>query len=279
VTLRQKQEYAEFLRQEKAKEAAATEAKRQAAREQELATLYTSPSAELAKAAPSGIPRLSEEILAVAIDNAFNRFREALAAEGVTLSPSGDQKIANASSANAIPNGINWTKPEAFRSLYNHMSNLGAFSDADRTITQQPQPVQPVQEKKLTLDDISLSTREGERLGKEIAFDEVTDQWAVTFRAFTDSLYRNFNGFILTDTQRRVFYDTMLRRGMDFTKPKDYDTVRVALVKSGDLPSHLLYPAEILDRDMESADLSNREVRQEFARRSRQLTQQQQRQN
>jgi len=278
MSIRQRQEYAEFLRQEQAKEQAATEAKQQAAREQSLSTLYTAASPELAKAAPAGIPRLSQEILAVAIDNAFNRFRETLAAEGTTLTEAGVQKLANASTVNAVPNGINWTKPESFRNLYDYMSDLGAFSNEDRTVTRQPEP-QPVQ-KKLTLDDVSLSTREGERLGKEIAFDEVTDQWAVTFRAFTDSLYRNFSGFILTDPQRRAVYDTMVRRGMDFTKPKDYDRVRVALVKSGDLPSHLLYPQEALDHWTESADLSNLETRKELARRSRQIeAQQQQRQN
>ena len=75
---------------------------------------------------------------------------------------------------------------------------------------------------------------------------------------------------MLTPIQRQTFYDTMLRRGMNFHRPKDYDTVRVALAKSGDLPN-LLYPSERLELEMEMSDLNDRDVRRQFAQRSREL--------
>ena len=58
-------------------------------------------------------------------------------------------------------------------------------------------------------------------------------------------------------------------------RPKDYDTVRVALARTGELPSHLIYPSEQIQIDLETADLSKPEVRREFNRRERQLQEQQ----
>jgi len=60
----------------------------------------------------------------------------------------------------------------------------------------------------------------------------------------------------------------MTRRNKKFKRPADYDEVRVALVQVGSLPQHLLYPSEKLAIDVESADLNDREVRREFARRT-----------
>jgi hypothetical protein len=133
--------------------------------------------------------------------------------------------------------------------------------------TEKPEP---------TFDDIAstLSTQSdaGNKALKIAAVDAalsgpIREMWS----AFAGSLYRNFNGFVFTEKQKCVFHEAMKERRMNWLRPTDYDLVRVALVRSHDLPAHLIYPKEQLQIDMESADMSKPEVWREFNRRERQL--------
>jgi hypothetical protein len=139
------------------------------------------------------------------------------------------------------------------------------------------QPVaKPVESTEPTFDELlattSGETREGRAKLREAAFREmVNGEYHATWSAFEASLYENFGGFVLTPKQRQAFYDTMIRRGMNFHRPKDYDRVRIALTQSGDLPPGLLYPQERLEFEMEMSNLNDREVRRQFAQRSREL--------
>jgi hypothetical protein len=130
--------------------------------------------------------------------------------------------------------------------------------------------------KPTTLDNI-LNSNNGETTeGRKRMVEAVTDSlihrdFANCWAGFANSLYENFNGFMLTERQKQTFYDTMVRRNLNLNRPADYDLVRVALCRSGDLPSHLLYPAEKLALEVEDADMNDFNVRQAFARRTRLL--------
>jgi hypothetical protein len=138
------------------------------------------------------------------------------------------------------------------------------------------QPKKPESPKPTTLDNI-LNSNNGETTeGRKRMVDAVKDSvvhsdWANCFAGFKNSLYENFGGFILNDRQTKTFIETMWRRNLNLNRPADYDMCRISLVKSGDLPSHLLYPAEKLALEVEDADMNDRNVRQAFARRTRLL--------
>jgi hypothetical protein len=170
--------------------------------------------------------------------------------------------------------------PESLRVIFNRMMSLGIFKGETTFQERTPEPTvrEDVPPAEPTLDELlattSSETREGRRILREAVHKAaVYGEYRETWAAFTDSLYRNFEGFVLSDSQEKTFYDTMVRRGMNFHRPADYDRVRISLVSSSDLPSHLLYPNERLELDMENADLNDRNVRREFARRSRALAQ------
>ncbi|MGD0163700.1 MAG: hypothetical protein ABSB39_14635 [Candidatus Sulfotelmatobacter sp.] len=142
------------------------------------------------------------------------------------------------------------------------------------------QPKKPESAPKPTTLDNVLNSNNGETTeGRKAMINAVQEElvyrdYNKVWSAFASSLYENFNGFMLTERQKVTFYDTMIRRNKNFNRPADYDAVRVALVKSGDLPSHLLYPAEKLALEVEDADMNDFNVRQAFARRTRQLANQ-----
>jgi hypothetical protein len=269
MTLRQRQEYSAFLAEEQAKQEAAEAAKRLAAFEQERTTIFTAPSARLAEICqPASKHRLSEEMLATAIEFAFQSFRRSLAASGVKIE---DQAIPRFVAVAGVNPTLNYTKEATWKSVYDHLESLGVWTDADRTITQQPQPVPPVQ-KKPSIDDISLNTREGERLGKEIAFEDMTDEWGVVFRQFTDEIFRS-TGHVFTDSERRSLYNLMLRRGLDFRNMKHLHQAKCALIRAGELDPKLYTKRESLDAFIEKSDINDPEVRQEIARRNRVIVQ------
>jgi hypothetical protein len=210
-----------------------------------------------------------------AIRNAFDAFRLGLDNRGVTLLPAGLTKLQRVAELNET---VDWANPESFTKAFDYIESLGAFNDTDRTVPAQApveQPaIQPTAEPTLDelLETTSSETREGRaKLRDAVQRAAVHGEYHATWSAFEASLFQNFGGFVLTPIQKQTFYDTMLRRGMNFHRPKDYDAVRVALCKSGDLPSGLLYPSERLELEMEMSDLNDRNVRRQFAQRSREL--------
>src|SRR5882762_7462071 len=209
------------------------------------------------------------------IREAFDTLRLELSERGVTINPVGMEKIRRVVELNS---SIDITKVENWRVLYSHLDDLNVFTDRDRTVIESKPVVQPKPSEKPSLDrlleTVSGETREGRALLAEAVMETaIAEEYRPCWQAFTESLYRNFNGFVLSEPQRRLFYDTMVKWNCNFNRPKDFDRVRVAMCKNGDLPG-LLYESEKLDIEMEKADLNNLEVRREFARRSRQLTEQ-----
>lgn len=238
--------------------------------------LFKIPSEDLsaaAIAAPENIPGTVEEIrgeIKTALDSALAELER----EGVTLHDSGKEKMKAVSRLNL---NVDWRIEANWKTLYDVMVVLAVFTDEDVTV---PQPVveeTPVPKQSLDelLQTISAESTEGRKKLVEAVTDSVlTGEFRTCWQAFIASIAQDF-GYAFTEAEKKLIYDTMVRRNLSFKLPKHYDLVRVALTQAGSLPRHLVYPAEQLALDVESADLNDREVRREFARRTRLLADQQ----
>ncbi len=285
MSIRSKQGYAEFLKEDAIEQQQrAGELKRRQARE-----LFETPSPWMVENLPQISPEAnagkSIEQVVQEIRGSFDAFRLGLDTRGVTLLPAGLTKLQRVAELNE---SVDWANPESFTKAFDYIEFLRAWNDTDRTIPVQTPVEQPVTQPtaEQTLDELlettSSETREGRaKIRDAVQRAAVHGEYHATWSAFEASLYENFSptpenvaqghkGFVMTPIQKQTFYDTMLRRGMNFHRPKDYDTVRVALCKSGDLPA-LLYPTERLEIEMEMSNLNDREVRRQFAQRSREL--------
>lgn len=212
------------------------------------------------------------ETIAAEIRDAFNKFRINLVQRGVTLHQGAMQKFRKVAEVNPT---VDLRIVSNIQIVYEYMDEIGVFADADRKVKQEP-PVQPAPRHNLDklLETVSAESTEGRKKLQEAIVDSLVNrEWANCWAGFADSLYKNFDKFMLTERQKQTFYDTMVRRNLNLNRPADYDTCRVALVRSGDLPSHLLYPTEKLAHEVEDADMNDYNVRREFARRTRQLAQ------
>jgi hypothetical protein len=172
--------------------------------------------------------------------------------------------------------GATMTSGQSWQEAFLHLKDsLHAFADGelDSSRVPRPRPAEaPAPRHNLDelLETVSAESTEGrKKLEEAIADSLVHREWANCWAGFANSIYENFDGYILNNREKQIFYDTFVRRNLSMNRPADYDRVRVALVRSGDLPSHLLYPQERLAAEVEDADLSDRNVRQEFARRTR----------
>lgn len=219
--------------------------------------------------APARVDGTPENLIAE-IRAARNEFRLNLERSGVILHPSAMDKFRTISELNPtvdLRSVTNW------QTMYSHMDECGVFTDTDRTMKQKRSET-PVEKPTLDaiLDQNNGETTEGrKRMVKAVEHTLVNRDWANCWAGFANSLYESFSGFMLTERQKQTFIETMWRRNLSLNRPADYDVCRVALVRSGDLPSHLLYPSELLANQIEDADLNDREVRRQIAQRSRQL--------
>jgi hypothetical protein len=156
---------------------------------------------------------------------------------------------------------------------------MGAFVDGDLTYdpSKAPRPVEaPAPKANLDelLNTVSAESTEGRKKLIEAVTDAaITGEFRACWQAFVTSIYENF-GHVFTEQEKKLIYDTMIRRNRNFNRPADYDEIRVALAQSNNLPPHLVYPSERLALDVESADMSDWNVRREFARRTRELADQ-----
>jgi hypothetical protein len=171
--------------------------------------------------------------------------------------------------------GKNMSTVSAWQACHDRLVACDCYGGDDELANQPKRPESPAS-KATTLDSI-LNSNNGETTeGRKAMIEAVKDtlihrDYRNCWAGFANSLYENFNGFMLTERQKETFYNTMLRRNLSLNRPADYDVCRVALVRSGGLPSHLLYPAEKLALEVEDADMNDRNVRQEFARQTRLL--------
>jgi hypothetical protein len=183
--------------------------------------------------------------------------------------------------AQAQVGGQDMSNPKAWSDAFDHLLNvLKAFQPGELIVDESklPKPIEQAP-KKQTLDEV-LNSHSGETTeGRKAMIKAVEDslinrEWANCWLGFTTSIYENFDGYMLTKREKDTFIETMIRRNLSLNCPAHYDSVRVALVKSGDLGKgfpHLLYPSEVLSAQMEDADLNDREVRRQIAQRTRQL--------
>jgi hypothetical protein len=212
----------------------------------------------------------------------YEAFKSDLASRGCALSDTGWARLGSYLAVLVYNRNISLASVDSWAIGLERLSSLGCFADGEITgyaaavaaqEARKPKPVKPEPTFDELLDSVSGESREGRKALINAAVDAaLTGEIRQTWSAFEESLYRNFNGFVLTRKQSETIYKAMISQGMNLLRPTDYDKVRVALVRSGDLPKHLLYPQEIICIDMESADMNDLATRQEFNRRARQLS-------
>jgi hypothetical protein len=198
-------------------------------------------------------------------------YADSFSKSGFNLNPDGVLRLCCFGESQARA-GCDFSQPLGWQAAFDHLKdNLHAFGD-ELDSSRVPQPVEtPEVQPQPTLDELLETTSGESAAGRKKLIDAVTEdlsngEYRACWSAFVTSIYDNFR-YVLNDREKRLIYDTLLRRGR-LNSPRDYDAVRVNLVQAGSLPSHLLYPAEKLAIDVESADLNDREVRREFARRT-----------
>jgi len=214
----------------------------------------------------------TEDGIRKAVGEAFETLRQELETRGITLQTSAVARMIEC----ARTQNINIMEVRNVRAMFSYLEGIQFFTDEDVTYPPVPAPVaEPVAETKQSLDDLlattSSETREGRALLESALYEEMTTEYRQVWQAFERSLAQNFNGFCLTESQRRAIYNTMLKRGLSLLNPAHYDSVRVSLSKAYNLP---LYPMEKLTQEMEDADLSDRNVRIYFAQRTREIQEQ-----
>jgi hypothetical protein len=203
-------------------------------------------------------------------ERAITAYAETLPAKGVTFTDDDSRRKWALFCWNAASTGT-CINNETLTRLTERAGSLGIGITLPRAKVKQA-----TEKPEATFDDIAstLSTQSdaGNKALRIAAVDAaLTGEVRQTWAAFKESLYRNFNGFLLTDAQGLTFYRAMVERRANFLRPTDYDSTRVSLTRSGDLPAHLRFPHEQLQIDMETADLSDPEVRRTFNHRERQL--------
>jgi hypothetical protein len=119
--------------------------------------------------------------------------------------------------------------------------------------TYQPEPEQ-APEKELGLDDLEkldLGTREGARLGRQIAERHYFSEEASTvWSRWVESVRQNF-GYRLSEEQKRLAFDHMRSANENFLDKSAYDRTRRALVNRGILSDSCLTEEELLSRWVE----------------------------
>lgn len=174
--------------------------------------------------------------------------------------------------------GRDMSNVAAWESAFEHMREVLKAFAAEEVIVDESKLPKPV-ERKPSLDEI-LEAEDGEsasgrrRMIAAVENDFLDNNFRNCWLGFTNSLYERF-GYVLTEKEKKTFIEAMFRLNMNLNRPADYDKIRVALVKSGELGKgypHLCYPSEILEAEIENADLNDYEVRRSIAQRTRQLS-------
>jgi hypothetical protein len=281
-------EYKQFLLDEQlaeAKQQADAAAKKQQqfleANGDKISTLLSIASAveaaesKTAFAAPS--PRFAKECkpakdstTAESVKTAFEQARASLKAKGVVLNDGGIRKIVTFADINP---GVDWSDPESFILAHYWLAKHQLYEDGDG---ERVPVVTPVAEPKPSVEDIErmeLSGLENDRKAKQLIQAEFSDEQQKVWQAFTDSLYKAFNGFMLTQEQSLYIYNLMRRRGYSFLNPVDYDSARVQAVRDKVIPESILYPQEALDLYIERNDVNDPEVKHQIVVRQRVINQ------
>lgn len=234
----------------------------------ETKTAFTAPSPRFAKECKSA----KDSTTAENVKTAFEQARAWLKAKkGVVLSDGGITKIVTFADMNP---GVDWSDSESFILAFTWLSQHRLFEDGDGERV--PVVETPVAEPKPSVEDIErmeLTDQTSIRKARQIVQADFTDAQQRVWQAFTDSLYKNFNGFMLTEEQALYVYNLMRRRNYSFLNPVDFDKARVQAVRDRVLPETLLYRPEKLELYIETHDINLPEVKAYIATENRLITQ------
>ncbi len=198
------------------------------------------------------------ETVAAEIRGAFNKFRLDLEQTGVTLHRSATPKFQRVIAQNPT---IDLRLESNWRLIYDRMSELGCFTDADRTVREQ-QPAQPVeQQTRPSWDDvekINISAgSDSERKARTLVTSLMTTEIQPKFDRWAHSLIDEF-GHYLTEKQIRAACDWFTNNSHRHSPmiEKSWDACRRNLVSRFILPDSCLRPAEREAQAIENVNLS-----------------------
>ena len=143
----------------------------QARRDDIARTIFTEPSAELQERCTliSGRVAGSVEDIRAQIHEAFNSFRLESENSGVRLEPAGIEKMNRVAAQNMK---VDYRDPQSFSELFNLLESLNCFTDHDRTITRQPERVEPIAQPQRTLEGLNTDTVEGRKQASALMLQE-----------------------------------------------------------------------------------------------------------
>jgi hypothetical protein len=207
--------------------------------------------------APARVNGTPETVVAE-IRDAFNKFRLDLEQTGVTLHRSATPKFQRVIAQNPT---VDLRVVSNWQTVYDTMSELGCFTDADRTV-KQDQPVPPVEKRTRPswdeVEKINISAgSDSEREARRLTTNLMTQELQVHYDRWAQSLIDEF-GHYLTEKQTRAACNWFTNNSHRHSPllPKSWDACRRSLVSQMILPDNCLRPDERVARDLESTDLS-----------------------
>jgi len=236
---------------------------------------WNRPLSEIAKAGIDGYGAFDELSLPVGNQTQKDRVAEfERFVATVKLNEEGTMRFGSFGQVQAFHN-VEITQ-ESLRQMFDRLLDLGCFAAGECTVEkiERPRAAQPVidNDQPVTLDalDSIPDTRDGNRQARELAQQHYLSVEAKEmFFKWLRHLYDDYKGFSPNEEQKKAaiqFFQTWNRSYLNY---QSWDECRRFLVSAHIFPSHLLTPDERLSIELEDADLTDRNVRVEFARRSR----------
>jgi hypothetical protein len=215
-------------------------------------------------------PAMSPETVTAKIREAFNKFRLDLEQTGVTLHRSATPKFQKVIAQNPT---VDLRVVSNWQTIYDTMSELGCFTDADRTVKQE-QPAPPVERQTRPrwdeVEKINISAgSDSEREARRLTTNLMTQELQVHYDRWAQSLIDEF-GHYLTEKQTRAACDWFTNNSHRYSPllPKSWDVCRRSLVSQLILPD-ILRPDERAARDLENLNLSTMSFDERRALRNR----------
>jgi hypothetical protein len=220
-----------------------------AARRSELAaTIFTAPSAELESRCTQAenITGTVQEIRAQ-VHRAFDEWLSRASDEGLTIYPSGLEKLRRAAAANTR---VDFRDPQSFCELFDVLEALSIFTSQDRTLPERA-PSPEVGERPRDLESLDTSTQQGRSEAARLMLAENQSEAASHFASFAAQIQRDFN-YTLDPQETESLCSQMRVMNRSWTNQRAWSDSRRELVKKGLLPQNLLTPSEKLDELIET---------------------------
>jgi hypothetical protein len=215
-------------------------------------------------------PAMSPDAVEAKIREAFTEFCLDLEQTGVTLHRSATPKFQRVIAQNPT---VDMRIVSNWQTIYDLMSELGCFTDADRTVKQEP--AQPVDKQSRPswgdVEKINISAgSDSEREARRLTTNLMTQELQVHYDRWAQSLIDEF-GHYLTEKQTRAACNWFTNNSHRHSPllPKSWDACRRSLVSQMILPDNCQRPDEREAQAIESLNLTTMSFDERRALRNR----------